>query len=233
MLDQVNDALRESAGRVFGSLVSILPSMMALMASVFIAGVLGWLMSALLVRTLRWVRFDDQLERIGFETVGEWAPQRSPTLLMGRLLFWMALLFGVLVGLAALDPALMNTLAARLMTYLPNVFVAGLLVVGGTVLARYLARSVLIGGVNMQLQAARLLSVGVKWMVLVLTATMALSQLGIGGTILTLAFGILFGGIVLALSLAVGLASKDIVSRTLERQAEKRPDAAESPVHHL
>jgi hypothetical protein len=42
--------------------------------------------------------------------------------------------------------------------------------------------------------------------------------LGIGGQIVTLSFAILFGGIVLALALALGLGSKDMVSRSWEKQ---------------
>ncbi len=57
----------------------------------------------------------------------------------------------------------------------------------------------LIGAVNNQLQYARFLSMGVKWLVLVLTAAMVLDHLQIGGNIVELAFGILFGGIVLTL----------------------------------
>jgi hypothetical protein len=91
------------------------------------------------------------------------------------------------------------------------------------VIARFLSRSVLIGAVNMNVQYARLLSLGVKWLVLVLTAAMVLDHLGIGGNIVELAFGILFGGIVLTLSLAVGLGSREIVSRSLERTADRMP----------
>ena len=85
----------------------------------------------------------------------------------------------------------------------------------------------------MNLQYARLLSQGVKWLVLVLTAAMILDHLGIGGAIVELAFGILFGGIVLALALAIGLGSKEMVSRSLEgdREPTKRPE--EAPVSKL
>jgi hypothetical protein len=62
---------------------------------------------------------------------------------------------------------------------------------------------------------------------------MALNQLHIGGAVVTLAFGILFGGIVLALALAVGLGSKDMVRRSLERQAERREEPADAPLQHL
>jgi hypothetical protein len=64
----------------------------------------------------------------------------------------------------------------------------------------------------MQIPAGRLRSVGVRWLVIVLTIAMAFAQLQIGQQILLLAFGIAFGGIVLTLALAVGLGSKDVVS---------------------
>ncbi len=74
---------------------------------------------------------------------------------------------------------------------------------------------------NAQLQYARFLSLGVKWLVLVLTAVMVLEHLEIGGVVVELAFGILFGGIVLTLSLAVGLGSRELVSRSLESHIER------------
>jgi hypothetical protein len=84
----------------------------------------------------------------------------------------------------------------------------------------------------MQLQSARLISLGVKWLILVLTGAMAMEHVGIGGEIIKMAFGIAFGGIVLALSLAVGLGSKEVVSRSWERRREdKEPE--DQPIRHL
>ena len=86
----------------------------------------------------------------------------------------------------------------------------------------------------MHLQYAPLLSAGVRWLVMVLTVAMAFEDLAIGGGIIRLAFGILFGGIVLALSLAVGLGSKDVVSRSLERETARTPSpSTREPVGHL
>ena len=112
-----------------------------------------------------------------------------------------------------------------LLPYLTHAVGAILLLFAGNLIARFLARTVLIGAVNNQLQYARFLSMGVKWLVLVLTAAMVLDHLGIGGTVVELAFGILFGGIVLTLSLAIGLGSRDLVSRSLQRS--ERPERAE------
>ncbi len=232
MWEQVNAALRQSLDRVLAALASFIPGILALLVSVLVGALLGWLLAVIVQQLLRLARFDQSLERLGLDGLAEWSPARSPTRLMARLVFWITLLIGVLVGLAALDATLMSSVAERLMTYVPHVFVAVLLILAGTVLARFLARGVLIGAVNMQLQSARLLSLGVKWMVIVLTVAMVLDQLGIGGSVLKLAFAILFGGIVLALALAVGLGSKDLVSRTWEKQQADRPDTAEYTVRH-
>jgi hypothetical protein len=104
-----------------------------------------------------------------------------------------------------------------------------LLLIAGILIARFLARSVLISAVNAQLQYARFLSLGVKWLVLVLTAAMVLDHLQVGGNIVELAFGILFGGIVLTLALAVGLGSRDLVSRSLESRVEHSAERPHIP----
>ena len=70
----------------------------------------------------------------------------------------------------------------------------------------------------MGVQYSRLLSLTVKWLVLIVAAAMALDHIGIGRTVLLLAFGIVFGGVVLAIALAVGLGARDAVSRALDRQ---------------
>ena len=107
-----------------------------------------------------------------------------------------------------------------------------MILIVGAVAARFLARSALIGAVNMQIRSARLLSLAVKWLVLLVAVAMALDHLGIGRTVLLLAFAILFGGIVFAAALAVGLGARDAVSRTLEQQL-REPPSADDKVSHV
>ena len=153
---------------------------------------------------------------------------------MTRVVSWLIILLGFLIGVASFDATLTSQLAHSMFGYLPNVLGALWCSWPGTIIARFLARSVLIGAVNMNLQYARLLAVGVKWLVNVLSVAMALDQLKIGAGIVNLAFGILFGGIVLALALAVGLGSKELVSRSLEREAARNAgNGVEEPLRHL
>ncbi len=129
---------------------------------------------------------------------------------------------------------LTSLLVRSVFDYVPNILGALLVLLAGGIIARFLARSVLIGAVNMNFQYGRLLSVGVKWLVIVLAVAMALEHLKIASGIVELAFGILFGGIVLALALAVALNSKELVTKSLERETTKTTtESIEDPLRHL
>ncbi len=214
-------------------MADFLPGLLALVLVLVLTVLVAWIVRSMVRRSLRGVDFDRRTSQWGFAALSEWSPAKSPTLLMARIAFWVVMLMGALVGVSALDASLTNMLAMRLFSYLPNVLAALFILIVGTVVARFLARGVLISAVNMQIQSARLVSLGVKWMVMVLAGAMALEHLGIGGSIVRLSFGILFGGIVLALALAVGLGSKDMISRSLERQIGRSEEEAREHFHHL
>jgi Mechanosensitive ion channel, conserved TM helix len=234
MWDQVGQALSHSMTRMLSQVASLLPGIVALFAALLVSAVVAWILAAILRRSLSSVDFDRRVAQWGFPTLAEWSPSRSPTRLVTRTIAWTVMLIGFLIGISAFDVALTSRLVSRLFEYLPNVLAAVVVLAAGSIIARFLARSVLIGAVNMNLQYARLLSAGVKWLVTVLAVAMALEHLAIGGDIIRLAFAILFGGIVLALALAVGLGSKELVSRSLDREAGKASNPnLQEPVGHL
>jgi hypothetical protein len=225
----MSDALHESLYRVLSLLLAILPGILAFIVAVVVLTLIGMALSALLRRGLAAARFDEHVAR-GRGGV-DWAPSTSPTELVARASFWACVLLGLIIGVSAFDAsyATAATLTNSLLPYLTRVVGAVFLLIAGTLFARFLARSVLIGAVNAQLRYARFLSLGVKWLVLVLTAAMVLDHLQIAGIVVELAFGILFGGIVLTLALAVGLGSRDLVSRSLESHTEHAGERGVAP----
>ncbi len=234
MWNQVGQALSQSMTRMVSKFAALLPGILALIVALILSIPIAWILAGIVRRSLNSIDFDRRVAQWGFPGLADWSPRNSPTILMTRLVAWMVIVTGFLVGISAFDAALTSQLVYRLFDYMPNLLAAIVVLLAGTVIARFLARSVLIGAVNMNLQYARLLSAGVKWLVTVLAVTMALEHLGIGSGIIRLAFGILFGGIVLALALAVGLGSKELVSRSLEREAIRRPPQdVQEPVSHL
>ena len=227
MGQQIESALRQSLHRIVLVLASFLPGILAFLAALIIFALIGWALSALIRQLLTAVRFDERLssrETHGSPAIiADWSSSNSPTLLASRITFWICFLAGIAIGISAFDASYSvdSQYSIFLLPYFAHLTGAILILLAGSLLARFLARSVLIGAVNAQLQYARFLSLGIKWLVLVLTAAMALDHLNIGGRVVELAFGILFGGIVLTLSLAIGLGSRDLVSRSIERNMEK------------
>ena len=231
MWEQVNDIFRQAMVRVAENVVDFLPGLLVLLVIVLGTVIVAFLVRFLLVRVLRGLDFDRYAGQLGLASVAETAPAGGWSMLVARLAMWIVLVLGVLAGVSALDATMPAQLAVSIFQYVPNLLAALLILIVGNLVARFLARSVVIGAVTLQLQSARLLGAGVKWLVLVLAWAMALEHLHIGGQVLRLAFGILFGGIVLALALAVGLGSKDAVSKSLDRQFERTGDRSDRLPH--
>jgi hypothetical protein len=222
MFSQVKDALLASFSRVLTKLAIFLPGLVALILAIALLTAIGALLAWALRRLLTRLNFDERVGQQNSAGVADWAPAHSPTLLTTRIVFWACVLTGVAVGVSAYDAAEgTSDIAPYLLPYLAHSVGALIILVAGTILSRYLSRSVLISAVNAKLNYARALSLGVKWLVLVFTGAMVLDHLQIGGLIVELGFGILFGGMVLALALAFGLGSRDLVARSIERTADR------------
>lgn len=216
----ISDALHQSIFRVLTLLIAVLPGILAFFVAVGIFTLCGVVLSWLSRRCLSWIKFDTRFARMSGDG---WAQATPPSEIVSRASFWICVLFGLIIGVSAFDAsyATGTALPIMLLPYVTHAVGAIFLLIAGILIARFLARSVLISAVNAQLHYARFLSLGVKWLVLVLTAAMVLDHLEVGGRIVELAFGILFGGIVLTLALAVGLGSRDLVSRSLESRVER------------
>jgi len=226
---QISESLHQSLYRVLSLLLAVLPGLVAFLVAVVVLSLVGMAVSALLRRGLAAAKFDDRITRGGSNS--DWMTSSSPSALIARVSFWACVLIGLIIGVSAFDASYATAALppSSLMPYLTHAVGAVFLLIAGTLFARFLARSVLIEAVNAKLQYARLLSLGIKWLVLVLTGAMVLDHLQIGGNVVELAFGILFSGIVLTLALAVGLGSRDLVSRSLESHADRSSERLTAP----
>lgn len=232
MWTQVENILAEAARRSVESVAAFMPGMLALMMILLAAIVVAIIARIIVLRALRGIEFDRRASQWGMGAFGDWSHTKGLSAFIARAVQWTILIIGLLTGLTALDAVMPAEFALSIFRYMPHLVAAAIVLIVGAVLAQFLSRAVLIGAVNMQLQSARVLSLFVRWMVLIVAASMALDQLGIGRQIVVLAFGLLFGGIIFAAALAIGLGAKDVVGRALERQIE-RSGKTGPPIDHI
>jgi hypothetical protein len=232
MWEEVDRILRQAMGRIVDHVAEFLPGVLVALILVFLTFVVAALVRLTFHRALRAVEFDRRAGQLGLTGPPGRPFAATASQTVARVAYWVIVVLGLLVSLTALNATLPSRLALSVFEYVPHLLAALLILTGGAIAAQFLARSVLIGAVNMRIQSARLLSLAVKWLVLLVAIAMALDHLRIGRTILLLAFGILFGGIVLATALAVGLGAKDVVARALERQL-REPSSEQDNVDHV
>ncbi len=236
MWEETKRTFLEAVERVVHATARMLPSLLGMLILILLSTVLALAVRAVARRICARLDLDRRLREWGVAAPAH-AGRTPPSRLVERFSGWTVVALGFVVGLNILESTATSELALRLLGYVPHVLVALVILAVGMAVSRAVERGILIGAVNMGLHSARLLALGARWLLVVVAGAMALEHLGIGGRILTTAFAILLGGIVLAVSLAFGLGSREVVARSLERRladpAEKPDSPPEDQTHHL
>ena len=232
MREAWTDILMTSLREVAHRLALVAPRLLATVTLILV----GWVMAAvarrLTVRILQAADLDGRCRRWGLTaTLSRSGVRQPPTVLVGRLIFWTIFLVALLMGIEALEMPATAGLVAVVLRFLPNLIVAVLVMAIGWLLANFLGQAALIGAVNAQVAGAPLIAGAVRWLVLVFAGGAALTQLGIAREMVLLAFGIAFGGTVLALALAFGLGGKELAREILESRLRKQDEDRDSLTH--
>jgi small-conductance mechanosensitive channel len=147
-------------------------------------------------------------------------------------LFWITLLGFILLGISVLHVPELQEQISRLFQLLPQVFVAILILFVGILAANFLSRAALLTAVNAGYRSPRLWSGMVRFVIWILTISMALEQVGLARQTVVAAFSIVFGAVMLALAIAFGLGGRDLARQALERYVgdrEKLREKEEEP----
>lgn len=217
MWERVKTVLLEALARLGATLAADLPGLVAMLLVLLVALIAAIAVRVALRRGLAKLGFDRRARQWGLTNGHDVQPHHEPSWLFARGAYWFVLLTGVALALDVLGASTTTAVGHSLLAFIPRLVIGVLVLLVGVGAARFLERGVLIGAVNLGSRYARHLSLAVKWFLLVLAAAMALEHVGVGGTLPSLAFGLMLGGCVLAAALAVGLGARDAVARALER----------------
>jgi hypothetical protein len=230
----LSEVLRTTFGEFGARLQAFAPNFLAMVVLLLTGAVLAGAARLALAFLLPRLGVDRFAERSGIGDLARRAGlTRGPSRAISLAVAWVVLAVFVLLAVAALDLRVAVDLVSRAFAWLPHLLVALALVLAGGLFAGFARRSVLIAAVNAGVPSARLLSSGAHAALVVLFAAMALEQVGLGQRVVLTAFAISFGGIVLALALAFGLAGKEIAREALERLLRRRGPEDEDGLRHL
>jgi hypothetical protein len=209
-----------------------LPNLLSFILVLFAGLVLGLVLKTIFLRFFRAIKLDKFSERSGMvEMLKKGGVEESISHILARLISWLTVISFFILSLRSLNVPVIERILERFILYLPNVFVATVILFFGYMLSNFLGRTALIAAVNAGLKLAGLLGRFVKLTIFLLAVTMALEQLGIGRETIIISFAIIFGGLVLALALAFGLGGRDIAKEYLEKKI--KGDEKKDEISHL
>lgn len=236
MAEFASDLVWTTLRNAGATLKAIVPGVLAMVTLLLLGALLGWVAGAILARLARAVDLDGRGRGWGLVAVLTRAGiERPPSDVLRVLVFWGTFLVSAAVSIDALNVPGAPGATGLLMQFLPRVLSAGLILVVGFLSANFLGQAVLVGAVNAAWPEARLLARFARWAVLLFAIATALTELGIARDMVLLAFGITFGGIVLALAVAFGLGGRTLAREVLERRLGRRGRASdrEETLTHL
>jgi hypothetical protein len=233
MNDFLKKVIIEPSDRFLERVLQFLPDILTSML-IFISGiVLGVIFRKLFLRFFNTIKVDKFSERYGFIEILKKGGLKEPlSFILSRLIGWLTIIIFSIVALRSLNVSAIEQILERFFLYLPNIFVAVIILFFGYLLSNFLGRAALIAAVNAGWKVSGLVGRLVKLTVFLLTVTMALEQLGIGRGTIIIAFAIIFGGIVLALAIAFGLGGRDIAKEYLEKKM-KGEEEKKDEISHL
>jgi hypothetical protein len=215
----------EPLKELFLKFKAFVPNLLAMLVILLVGIIFARIVKVALVKFLTAIKFDSWSDRMGFTKLmrkGDlWA---KPSAILGEVVFWLLIIVTLMTGLNALQIPAVNNLASQFFSYMPRIFSAAIILIVGYLLSGFISRTVLITAANSGFHYAKLLAKAVNTLLMVLILAMVMEQLQIAPSIVLAAFSIIFGGIVIALSIAFGVGGIDAARRMIEKEASAKPD---------
>lgn len=214
--DVMLEPLRVFLAQVAAFLPRLLLGLLILLAGVFIAKAASFAVR----RGLRAINFHVVSRRSGLDAVlQEGGTSADTTDLFGMLAYGLVILAALIVAFNGMGLSNVTELLARVMLFVPRVFVALLILAFGAYFARFVVGAVVgyCQGIGMGPGDAQALGRLARYAIMAFVVMIALEHLEIGGVIVRQTFLIVLAGVMLALALAFGLGGRDWAAAHLER----------------
>ncbi len=229
---QIN-AISEPATAMLNQVMALLPKLFAASVVLVLAFVAGQYVANLVSNLLSSIGFDNLFELLGFnlnspqESVDptfdlDEEPQvtppagvalKTPSQLGGIIVLVGIMLVATLTAVDILEIAALTTVMGVILQVAAQVLIGLVIFTFGLYLANLAFKLITSTGTRQ----SRLLGHTARISILVLVSAMALQQMGIAPNIVNLAFGLLVGGIAVAIALAFGLGGREVAGEKLRQ----------------
>lgn len=221
-------AISDPATSMLNEIFNTIPRVLGAGVTIFIAYLIGrWI--ALLTETgLHSIGFDDIFHSLisaeaikagmdsmdptpGVDTID--LKQATPSRLIGVVVLLGIVLFASIEATRLLGFAAMSDMLSQVLAMATRILFGGVIIALGVLLANILAVATSRG----EKSESQIISVFVRWGVIVLATAVGLRFMGLANDIIVLAFGLILGAVAVAVAIAFGVGGRDAAKRVMDR----------------
>ncbi len=211
-------AIVSSLANALNLVLSFVPRLIGFLVILLI----GWLIASAVSRgltfLLRKIGFDRLGQRIGLARLEQnMGVSTDAAGILGKVVYWFVFLIFLVPAADALGLSAVSNVLNTIVTFLPNVFVAILVLFLGALLSTFVADIVRGATASSRVGNANLFANIARYAIIGFAALIALEQLNIAPALLNELFGAIVAGAALAFGLAFGLGGRDAAQRLVNR----------------
>ncbi|MEQ1601350.1 MAG: hypothetical protein HOP04_01595 [Methylophilaceae bacterium] len=216
------DIFLSSLNEFWNQIALFFPRLMAAIVILFFGWACAKLACVGLKRLLEFTHFDKFADKSGLEHfLSHGGVDLSLSGIISQVVYWLVILLFIITSANAIGLTEVASLLNQLVHFLPKIIVAILILIFGTLLARFVNRIVFAWLNGIKFTGALSMSTSSEYAIQIFSMFVALEQLDIGTQLLTALFVIVFGAIFLALAIAFGLGGKDWATKIISELDKK------------
>jgi hypothetical protein len=208
---------------MIGKILEFLPNLFAASILIVVSYICGRILAQIVSGLLAGFGVDSFLAKQGY--VSAESKEYPPSRIIGMMVLFWVMLLAIMETAQVLGFSLLADLSAKFTVFAAQILLGVIIFALGLYLANWAHRAIISGGMT----NAPLLAASARVAILVLSAAMALREMGIANDIINLAFGLLLGAVAVAVALAFGLGGREVAHRQLTQWSESINNTEKNP----
>ncbi|MCX8021578.1 MAG: hypothetical protein N2745_02270 [Syntrophorhabdaceae bacterium] len=194
------------------------------MVIVMIAGfIITWFIKKVFEKLLVLFRFDKWAKDVGIVNFLEKGGVKSqPSTILSKIVYWILIIAFFSFGMNFIGIYQFTEYASRISNAFPSIVISVIIIIMGIIFSNFLSRVVYMTCENANIKYGDFIGKGVRVFFVIITFGVVFEYIGVGNTIITISFLIVFGGVILSLSLALGIGLSNVLGDLIKELVKQR-----------
>jgi hypothetical protein len=228
MISDWGTAIVNAFANALNLVLTFIPKLIGFLVILLVGWIVATALSKALTFLLRKIGFDRVAERIGLTRLEQrMGVTMDAAGLLGKIVYWFVFLIFLVPAVNALGLTTVSGILNTIIAYIPNVFVAILVLFLGTLAATFVADIVRGATASANIGNPNVFATIARFAIMGFAALVALEQLQIAPSLLNELFGAIVAAAAIAFGLAFGLGGQDTARRYLNRTESAVNSAAD------